>query len=65
VTLKIFGPRAAGYRVPGSVSSCLPDLPSDVELVDRVGYAPLVVTMPQGVDLAAAVTARATGERRL
>jgi hypothetical protein len=64
VTLKVFGPRAAGFQIPRNVSPFLPDFPSDVDLVDRVGYAPLVVTMPHGDDLAAATTASATGERR-
>jgi hypothetical protein len=66
VTLEVVGPRAAGFRMPAALSSFLPGFPSlpDASIVDRAGYAPLIVTMPQGDDLAAAVSARATGERR-
>ena len=61
VTLKIVGPRSAGFPVPAEVSSLLPGFPSDLE---GAPYAPLGVTMPRGEDLAAAVNARAAGEQR-
>lgn len=62
VTLEVVGPRAAGFQVSGAISSLLPGFPSDVDIVDHAGYAPLVVTMPHGDELAAAVTSRATGK---
>lgn len=64
VTLEVVGPRAAGFPTPGGASSFLADFPSDIDVVHRAGFAPLVVTMPRGADLAAAVNARATGRRR-
>ena len=50
--------------MPEGVSSFLPGFPSDASTVDDAFYAPLVVTMPHGDDLAAVVNARATGEQR-
>lgn len=61
VVVKVVGARAAGFRMPAGVSSFMPDFPSDVDLIGRAGYAPLFVTMAHGDDLAAAVSARATG----
>ena len=49
--------------MPEGVSSFLPGFPSDVSVVDDASYAPFVVTMPNGEDLAAAINARATGEQ--
>ena len=64
VTLEVVGPRAAGFQMPTGISSFLPGFPSDVDVVDDAPYAPLVVTMPHGDDLAAAVSARATARQR-
>lgn len=64
VTLKVVGSRAAGFPKPPDISSFLPGFPSDVPVLADASYAALVVTMPHGDDLAAAVNARATGERR-
>jgi hypothetical protein len=64
VTLAVVGSRAAGFRMPRGVSSLLPDFPADEDVVGRVGYAPLFVTMPRGDDLAATVKARARGGQR-
>ena len=64
VTVEVVGTRAAGFRMPAGVFSLLPAFPSDVDVVDRAGYAPLFVTMARGDELAAAVYARATGRRR-
>jgi hypothetical protein len=61
VTLEVVGARAAGFRMPAGISSFLPGFPSDLPVVDGVRHAPLVVTMPHGDDLAAAVNARAPG----
>jgi hypothetical protein len=63
VTLEIVGPRTASFRMPAAASSLLADFPN-IDLVAQAGFAPLVVTMPHGDDLAAAVRARATGVRR-
>jgi hypothetical protein len=61
VVVKVVGARAAGFRMPAGVPSLLPSFPSDADVVGRAGYAPLFVTMAHGDDLAAAVSARATG----
>ena len=61
VTLEVVGLRAASFRTPAGASSFLPDFPSDIDVVGAAGFAPLVVTMPHGDDLATAVSARATG----
>lgn len=61
VTLQVVGARTAGFRIGASVSALLPDFPDDVDPVATAGFAPLVVTMPHGDDLAAVVGARATG----
>ena len=63
VTLQVVGPRAAGFRMPEGVSSLLPDFPQNVDPVSRAGYAPLLVTMPHGDELARTVSARATGKQ--
>jgi hypothetical protein len=63
VTLEIVGPRTAGFRMPAGVSTLLPDFPSDVDIGGRAGYAPLSVTMAHGDELAAAVSAHATGKQ--
>ncbi len=62
VTLEIVGSRAAGFQIESGVSSLLPELPPDGDLVGRAGFAPLIVTMPRGDELAAAVTARAAAK---
>jgi hypothetical protein len=59
VTLKVVGPRTAGFRSPVGASSFLPHFPADVDVVGQAGFAPLVITMPHGDDLAATVSARA------
>ena len=64
VTLKIVGSRAVGFQMPAGVSSFLPGLPSDAPIDGGAPYVPLVITMPRGDELAAAVSARATGEQR-
>ena len=64
VTLDVVGPRAGGFRMPAGASSFLPGFPADVPIVDGAPCAPLLVTMSHGDDLAAAVSARATGEQR-
>ena len=64
VTLEVVGPRAADFRMPAGVSSFLPGFPSDLQIVDGAPYAPLVLTMPHGDELAAAVSARARGQQR-
>jgi hypothetical protein len=64
VTLEVVGARPAGFPTPPDISSFLPGFPSDVPVVADVSYVALVVTMPHGDDLAAAVNARATGEPR-
>jgi hypothetical protein len=64
VTLKVVGRRASGYQIPAGAASLLPDFPSDIDVVGGAGFAPLLVTMPHGDDLAAAVNARATGRQR-
>jgi hypothetical protein len=61
VTLKVAGPRAADFPMPAGISSILPGFPSELPVADGASYAPLLVTMPHGDDLAAAVEARATG----
>lgn len=61
VTLKVVGPRTAGFRVPAGVSSFLPHFPADIDVVGEAGFAPLVITMAHGDDLAAVVSARANG----
>jgi hypothetical protein len=61
VTLKVVGSRTADFRVPVGASSFLPHFPSDVDVVGEAGFAPLVITMPHGGELAAAVRARANG----
>jgi hypothetical protein len=43
------------------VASFLPEFPAGVDIVNQAGYAPLVVTMPNGDALAEAVAARASG----
>jgi hypothetical protein len=63
VTLEVVGSRRAGFRLAG-IPSFLPGFPSEASVLASIPYAPLVVTMPHGDDLAAAVSARATGERR-
>ena len=60
VTLKVVGLHAAGFPMPAGASSFLPD----IDVVGEAGFAPLVVTMPHGDELAAAVSARATGRPR-
>ena len=62
VTLKVVGSRAVGFQIPAGISSFLPGFPSDAPI--GAPYAPLEITMPRGDDFAAAVSARATGERR-
>ena len=64
VTLKVVGRRASGYQMPAGASSFLPDFPSDIDVVGGAGFAPLLVTMPHGDELAASVNARATGRQR-
>ena len=64
VTLKVVGSRAVGFQMPPGVSSFLSGFPSDAPTDGGAAYAPLVITMPRGNDLAAAVSARATGEQR-
>jgi hypothetical protein len=51
--------------VPADITRLLPESPPVDALVERAGYAPLVVTMSHGDELAAAVTARAVGKRRV
>jgi hypothetical protein len=58
VTLEIVGPRTAGFREGAAVSALLPGFPAGVDIVERAGYAPLVVTMPHGEEFAAAVSAQ-------
>ena len=64
VTVEVVGPRAAGFRIPEGISSFLPGFPSDLSVVDDASYAPLVVTMPNGDELAAVVNDCATGGQR-
>ena len=64
VTLKVVGSRAVGFQMPAGVSSLLPGFPSDAPIDGGAPYAPLVITMPRGDELAEAVSARATGEQR-
>ena len=64
VTLKVVGSRAVGFQMPTGVSSLLPGFPSVAPIDGGAPYAPLVITMPRGDELAAAVSARATGEQR-
>ena len=64
VTLEVVGHRASGFRMPAGGTSFLPDFPSGIDVVGEAGFAPLVVTVPHGDELAAAVRARATGGRR-
>jgi hypothetical protein len=61
VTLQVVGSRAAEFELPAGVSELLPGFPSGADAVGRAGYAPLMVTMPDGDALAAEVTARASG----
>lgn len=62
VTLEVVGSRAAGFRIGAAVSRLLPELPPEEDLISRAGFAPLVVTMPRGDELVAAVTARAAAK---
>ena len=64
VTLKVVGSRAVGFHMPTGVSSLLPGFPPVAPIDGGAPYAPLVITMPRGDHLAAAVSARATGEQR-
>jgi len=64
VMLKVVGSRAVGFQMPAGVTSFLPGFPSDAPIDGGAPYAPLVITMPRGEELAAAVSARATGEQR-
>ena len=64
VTLKVVGSRAVGFQMPTGVSSLLPGFPSVAPIDGGAPYAPLVITMPRGDHLAAAVSAHATGEQR-
>jgi hypothetical protein len=61
VTLHVVGSRASGFELPAGVPELLPGFPAGADLVGRAGYAPLMVTMPDGDALAAEVTARASG----
>jgi hypothetical protein len=63
VRLEVVGRRAAGFRMPASISTLLPGFPSETEIVDRAGAAPLIVTMPRGDDFAAAVSAGVSAKR--
>jgi hypothetical protein len=61
VTLEVVGSRAAGFEIPAGVSELLPGFASGTDIVGRAGYAPLMVTMPDGDALATEVTDRASG----
>ena len=61
VTLEVVGSHATGFELPAGVSKLLPGFPSGSDVVDRAGYAPLMVTMPDGDAFVGEVTARALG----
>ena len=61
VTLEVVGSRATGFELPAGVSELLPGFPSGIDIVSRAGYAPLMVTMPDGEAFAGEVTSHALG----